>query len=187
MAIELYLVRHGETLFNQQHRMQGSSDSPLTERGKKQALAVRDYFAQHSLEFDHAYCSTQERTSDTLEIILGQGVPYKRLKNLKERNYGFAEGRGLWWYPIAKLLQPPMESRQAATARIKRAMMTIQRDAQDGERILIVGHGDTLSSYIRATCQDARFFDFNNCGVAKLTSDGQKVTFDSYVWPGKKI
>lgn len=36
----LYLVRHGETLFNIQGKIQGWSDSPLTERGIKQALGA---------------------------------------------------------------------------------------------------------------------------------------------------
>ena len=76
----LYLVRHGETLFNTQGKIQGWSDSPLTERGIKQAQAVRD----------HAYSSTSERASDTLELITG--MPYARLKGLKEVNYGFFEG-----------------------------------------------------------------------------------------------
>ena len=40
----LYLVRHGETLFNVQGKIQGWSDLPLTQRDIKQAQAVRDYF-----------------------------------------------------------------------------------------------------------------------------------------------
>ncbi len=36
----LYLTRHGETLFNAQHRIQGWCDAPLTERGRAQARAM---------------------------------------------------------------------------------------------------------------------------------------------------
>ena len=36
----LYLMRHGETMFNAQHRIQGWCDSPLTERGIEQARAM---------------------------------------------------------------------------------------------------------------------------------------------------
>ena len=71
MTINLYLVRHGQTLFNQQHRMQGSSDSALTQLGIKQVETLRDYFEKNNIVFDKAYCSTQERASDTLEIITG--------------------------------------------------------------------------------------------------------------------
>lgn len=43
MTINLYLVRHGQTLFNKEHRMQGSCDSALTPLGIKQIEATRDY------------------------------------------------------------------------------------------------------------------------------------------------
>ena len=58
MAINLYLVRHGQTWFNKGHRMQGSCDSALTPLGIKQAEAVRDYFQDQGINFARAYCST---------------------------------------------------------------------------------------------------------------------------------
>ncbi|MGB2433038.1 MAG: phosphoglycerate mutase family protein, partial [Paracoccaceae bacterium] len=36
---ELYILRHGETLWNQQGRFQGQRDSPLTDKGRRQAMA----------------------------------------------------------------------------------------------------------------------------------------------------
>ena len=87
MAINLYLVRHGQTLFNAQQRMQGSCYSAITKRWIKQAEALRDYFKKKQIVFDKAYCSTQERASDTLEIIVGPEMDYERLKDLKEKNY----------------------------------------------------------------------------------------------------
>lgn len=80
----LYLVRHGQTMFNRQKRIQGWCDSPLTDMGKRQADAVKDYFEKHVISFDHAYCSTGERCSDTLERITN--MPYTRLKGLKDEN-----------------------------------------------------------------------------------------------------
>lgn len=44
MTKTLYLMRHGETLFNQLGLIQGWCDSPLTTNGKQQAQAARDYF-----------------------------------------------------------------------------------------------------------------------------------------------
>ena len=51
--------------------MHGSSDSALTQLGIKQVETLRDYFEKNNIVFDKAYCSTQERASDTLEIING--------------------------------------------------------------------------------------------------------------------
>ena len=86
----LYMMRHGQTLFNVRRRIQGSCDSPLTELGIKQAIAARELIKD--IPFDHYYSSTAERASDTLEIVTEGKVPYTRLKGLKERGFGLFEG-----------------------------------------------------------------------------------------------
>lgn len=68
MATKLYLMRHGQTRFNQQGRIQGACDSPLTDLGKEQALAAHQYFQEQGIEFDKMYSSTQERACDTSEL-----------------------------------------------------------------------------------------------------------------------
>ena len=60
MTKTIYLMRHGETLFNQQHRVQGFCDSPLTEKGIAQAKQAGAYFKEQGIVFDGAYASTQE-------------------------------------------------------------------------------------------------------------------------------
>ena len=64
----LYLMRHGQTLFNTLNRIQGWCDSPLTEKARQ----VRAYFEKHDMTFDQYYCTTIERTSDTIELATGQ-------------------------------------------------------------------------------------------------------------------
>ena len=90
MIKTLYLMRHGQTLFNQLHKIQGACDSPLTQQGIDDAKKVGRMFKDKGIIFDHAYSSTQERASDTLELITNQ--PYQRLKGLKEWNFGVFEG-----------------------------------------------------------------------------------------------
>lgn len=85
----LYLMRHGQTLFNVQQRIQGWCDSPLTELGIQQAKKAGQYFKEHQIHFDHAYSSTSERCCDTLELVTD--MPYTRLKGLKENFYGELE------------------------------------------------------------------------------------------------
>ena len=68
MKKTLYLMRHGQTLFNVRRKIQGACDSPLTELGINQAKHVSQYFKD--IKLDHAYASTSERSSDTLELIL---------------------------------------------------------------------------------------------------------------------
>lgn len=90
MKKTLYLMRHGQTLFNLRKKIQGACDSPLTETGIAQAHRVAAYFKD--IPLDAAYSSTAERSSDTLEIILKDRMSYTRLKGLKEQNFGLFEG-----------------------------------------------------------------------------------------------
>ena len=85
-----YLMRHGQTLFNLRKKIQGACDSPLTELGIKQAQAAGEYFK--NIELDYAYSSTSERSSDTLELIIGPDAQYTRMQGLKEMNFGTFEG-----------------------------------------------------------------------------------------------
>lgn len=86
----LYLMRHGQTVFNVRRKVQGWCDSPLTELGIKQAKIASEYFKNNNITFDHAYSSTSERACDTLELITD--MPYTRVKGLKEWNFGIFEG-----------------------------------------------------------------------------------------------
>lgn len=87
----LYMMRHGQTLFNVLHRVQGWCDSPLTEGGVEQARRAGDWFRERGIAFDHAYASTAERACDTLELAF-PGLPYTREKGLREHGFGVFEG-----------------------------------------------------------------------------------------------
>lgn len=97
MKTSLYLLRHGETLFNMQHKTQGWCDSPLTERGREQARKAGRMLARQGVTFDAFFSSTSERCCDTLELACEagwEGVPtYERVKGLKEHNFGAFEGK----------------------------------------------------------------------------------------------
>ena len=90
----LYLMRHGETLFNLRRKIQGWCDSPLTEAGIEQAKQAGAMLAARGITFSAAYSSTAERACDTLEFALeaaGQPLPYTRVKGLRERGFGTFE------------------------------------------------------------------------------------------------
>ena len=92
MTKTLYLMRHGQTLFNKRHRIQGWCDAPLTDLGVYQAQVAGQYFKNAGITFDAAYSSTSERACDTLEIVTNGSLPYQRVKGLKEWNFGTFEG-----------------------------------------------------------------------------------------------
>ena len=100
---EFYLMRHGQTRFNVQHRLQGVCDAPLTEVGIEQAKKAGQYLAKQEPIFDHVFTSTSERASDTLEIVTGR-TDYERLKGLKGQDFGAFEGQPEYLTPKPYLM-----------------------------------------------------------------------------------
>jgi len=88
---ELWLVRHGQTDWNQENRLQGQQDIPLNENGLKQAYRLAEQLAQ--IDFDVAYTSDLSRARSTAEIVLkGREIPLVVDERLRERNFGHWEG-----------------------------------------------------------------------------------------------
>ena len=93
MSTELIVVRHGETHWNVEGRIQGySADSPLTERGHAQARALGARLKTESIEV--LYSSDLGRTRQTAQpLIDATGLEAEFDATLRERNYGVFEGR----------------------------------------------------------------------------------------------
>ena len=87
----IYLMRHGETDWNKEKRLQGQSDIPLNEYGVD--LAVKTAEALAEVSFDMAFCSPLGRAEETARIILGtRKTPLYPDARLKEINFGTHEG-----------------------------------------------------------------------------------------------
>jgi len=68
--IDLYLVRHGETIANANHVLQGHCDYPLTEKGIHEGTSVG--IALSNMNWDKIYCSDLGRASHTCKLLLSQ-------------------------------------------------------------------------------------------------------------------
>ncbi|MDR2322047.1 histidine phosphatase family protein [Microbacterium sp. NPDC089698] len=94
-AITVYLVRHGRTWLNQTGRIQGWSDSPLTDAGRATAEAVGRNLAAEIGGFDAAYSADMMRHFETASGILsaaGSSLTPTRVAGLREVAYGGWEG-----------------------------------------------------------------------------------------------
>jgi probable phosphoglycerate mutase len=89
----LVVVRHGETLWNREGRIQGYfADSPLSERGMAQALALAERLAREGV--DLIFSSDLGRTRMTADpIARATGIEIIHDRDLRERSYGIFEGR----------------------------------------------------------------------------------------------
>lgn len=90
--MKLYMIRHGETEWNKEQRLQGRSDVPLNEYGiylaKETAKALKDY------KFDEIYSSPLIRAYTTAEIIKGdRNINIVKDSRLTEMSFGDYEGK----------------------------------------------------------------------------------------------
>ena len=92
MKTKLILIRHGETVWNTERRVQGRKDSALTTNGIAQAAVLQEYLATVSV--DCCYSSPQHRARRTAEIALdGKGLPLVCDSRLREIDLGCWEGK----------------------------------------------------------------------------------------------
>lgn len=90
--MHLHLFRHGETDWNAERRIQGQSESRLSELGIQQAQALGQRIAQ--LHFDQVYCSSSLRTRQTAEHAFAHRAnDIKYLDTLREIDLGPWEGK----------------------------------------------------------------------------------------------
>lgn len=178
---KLYLLRHGQTLFNLKDMVQGQCDSKLTSLGQQQARAAGEFFAKQNIEFDHVYTSTLGRTEETL-LQFYDGA-YTRMEQLQERNYGVLEGDSN--FALANFLNKPalmeeagIESDQSVADRMVSSLKAIM-DHKDHQSALAVIHGDCLLTFARAVDPDAIGENpkFCNCVIYEFDYDEKEQRF----------
>ncbi|MFD1440934.1 histidine phosphatase family protein [Lacticaseibacillus hegangensis] len=186
MSKKLYLMRHGETLFNVLGRIQGWCDSPLTDRGIAQAKTARQWFAAHHVMLTEAHCSTAERASDTLELVCD--LPYTREKGLREHGFGRFEGQPEYLnpaIPYGDFFVPYGGENDATT--MKRVVATVDRlmaAAPDGAQVLMVSHAGATHSFLAQRAPAGVLNErMPNCGIAIFDYDGGTYTFEQIVDP----
>ncbi|WP_416354222.1 histidine phosphatase family protein [Agrilactobacillus fermenti] len=177
-TVTVYLVRHGQTYFNRYNRMQGWSDSPLTEKGIQDAHEAGKRL--QNVTFQHCYSSDRGRAIQTAEIILSHNinthVPFSQTPLFREEFYGYYEGEDSaksWFAAGAPHGSPtfkdiiadysldeakdfvhqadPFGDAETATqywTRLAKGFKWLREQAHDGDKILMVSHGTTIRSIV---------------------------------------
>jgi broad specificity phosphatase PhoE len=152
----LYLVRHGETDWNAQRRIQGTTDIPLNDTGRGQAETTGRILARRS--WDAIYSSPLSRAVETANLIsreVGLGEP-TLVGEIVERNYGEAEG--LNWQEIESRFpgETPIAGREThaeVSARAIPALIALAA-ARPGDAVIVVTHGGVIRSVLNAVDPD---------------------------------
>lgn len=181
--LQVYLVRHGETQWNAERRIQGQSDSPLTAKGELQAVQVGERVRTYGIT--HVIASDLGRTKRTAEIIAdacGCGVTLD--SRLRELDMGILEQRHLdslsaqeeeWrrlvvnGTPNGRI--PEGESMQELSERMN-AGLAACLNLPAGSRPLLVSHGIALgclvSTILGLPAHAERRLRLRNCSISRV-------------------
>ncbi len=149
----LLLVRHGESTWNAEERLQGQLDPPLSERGREQARALRGAVDLSAFASERILCSDLARARETAALMgLEPGRYERRWREIDIGEWGGrtaaevdAEGDGLTNWRGGPRTAPDGEPWPVFAARIAAAVDDL---AAAGGSWLVVSHGGC----VRATC-----------------------------------
>jgi 2,3-bisphosphoglycerate-dependent phosphoglycerate mutase len=183
MSARLCIVRHGETAWNAEHRVQGQLDVPLNAIGLAQADAIARALSRE--RFDAIYASDLSRALQTAAPVAKLlGVEILREKGLRERHYGifqtltYAEVKVRYAEDYARFLarDPEFKFRSGESLRefSERSIKAISRikDENRGKSVAVFTHGgvlDELYRFIHGMPVGApRDFAIPNCGINRI-------------------
>ena len=158
---QFLLVRHGQTVWNNQGRLQGMQDSPLTAQGIADAEAVAARLRQEP--FPAVYTSDLKRAYRTAQVIAQTSeVALIEDERLRETNNGIFEGKtrveaaaehpeifAVYAQRLPDYALPGGESRRSVQQRAV-GFFTARARANPGDRLVAVSHGGLLSAFFCA-------------------------------------
>ena len=169
-------IRHGQTDWNKEDKLQGSSDIPLNAEGRRQAHEAATALAGEGWQV--VVSSPLSRARETAEIIAGDlgldlGPSYP---DLVERDYGSLEGTSSSGAVAAHPHRdyPGAETLDQVAARGRRALDAIAADFGDAD-VVVVAHG-TLIRYTLASLAGHPIDGIRNGTVSTVEREGDAWT-----------
>ena len=178
MKTTFYIVRHGQTIFNLNGRIQGQSDSPLTKKGQEQARLMAEKIKD--IEFILGVSSTSERARDTLLTIANQRFPCRFYKDLKEIGFGTLEGESIEYMKDTSRrdwTEYGGETFDQAAKRVEKRLCTLSENIGN-RNILVVSHGAVIREVLHDL--EPSFYDIMpNCSMCILVCEDGKLSVQS--------
>lgn len=157
--MQLLLIRHGQSVANTEGRLQGQMDSPLSDLGREQALALARRLMREGWSLSAIYTSDLSRAAETAEILgAALGAPVFPEARLREYDVGFLTGLvaadveslhpDIWHALRSSPVWPAIpgeEGEEAFAARIVSVLDDIRSVPDQEQAVALVSHGRTLS------------------------------------------
>ena len=181
--MKIYFIRHGETVWNTLKIFQGSSNSPLTEKGREQAKKLGEKLK--NTEFTNFYSSPMGRTIETSQLIIGdRNIKIEFIKEFKEISVGRMEGvprekfekdfpeqyHNFFFNP--KDYDPTPFDGETYPHLLERVQIGLNKIIQNHEKddiVAVVSHGVTLKAIFKII-KNMSFEELGEAPVPKNTS-----------------
>lgn len=154
----LYLIRHGETDYNRDGRIQGATESKLSDLGREQARRVGKRIEGAGIKV--AVASPRIRAVETCRIALGSSLEYTTRDGIQEIHLGAWEGKRaeelkesfpedvrLWFRRPSRVRIAGAETIRRFRARVTREMNAI-RDEHGDVTMAVFTHGGVICTYL---------------------------------------
>ncbi|HRK86572.1 histidine phosphatase family protein [Alcaligenes sp. SDU_A2] len=151
----IWLIRHGETVWNAARRLQGWQDTALNEVGEQQARDLAGFLASEhfGVQFDHVISSDLQRAAATAAIACAHtGLPVVLDGGFRERGFGVLEGRS-WDSFGGRVPDQPSQSvedspqgGESILVFQQRVLSAVQALAQryPGQKLAVFTHGGVI-------------------------------------------
>lgn len=181
--MKIYFIRHGETVWNTLKIFQGSSNSPLTEKGREQAKKLGEKLK--NTEFTNFYSSPMGRTIETSQLIIGdRNIKIEFIEEFKEISVGRMEGvprekfekdfpeqyHNFFFNP--KDYDPTPFAGETYPHLLERVKIGLNKIIQNHEKddiVAVVSHGVTLKAIFKII-KNMSFEELGEAPVPKNTS-----------------
>ncbi|MGN7761801.1 histidine phosphatase family protein [Paenibacillus sp. 22594] len=174
------LIRHGLTDWNAEGRIQGQSDIPLNDEGRRQAEMLGDRLLQETYRWDFCITSSLSRAAETGSIVAAKlGIPMLEPDDrIRERAYGQVEGMtavqreekwGMDWNQLS-LGQETDDQLQARAL----AFMEEIAERYPEKNILVISHGGFLAQLYIALYKDKYSERLGNLSLTILEKKGKE-------------
>ena len=205
---EILIVRHGQTSWNVERRIQGWRDIELNENGHSQAKALATFLAaqhqQPEQRIDAVYSSDLLRAQQTAQAVAQSlTLPFRVIQGIRERNYGVLEGvpfdrmhehdpvsAKVWAERDPDGIIPNGETLRQFHQRVTDSLHTVASD-HPGQRVIVVTHGGAMDIIWRqATGTDLQAprkalllnASINRIGITPNQTDTTPPSVDAFRW-----
>lgn len=203
--MKIYVIRHGQTPWNVVRRLQGRSDTDLSENGRE--AAVRTGSAFRDVDFDLVFTSPLKRAKETARLFLGdRTVPMIEDERIQEISFGEYEGLScakehyqipdphflnFFEHPEQYQTPPGGESLLELGARTKDFVWDIISRPELGDKTILVSSHGCATRGILNSIREFEMSDFwhggvpKNCSLALIeVTDGKpRLVYENRVYP----